>query len=151
MTLEEKIRKDLYQAIKQQDKVRISTLRLLLSEIKNAEIAQGKPIDDSKGIDILGKEARQRRESIDAFKKGNRSDLVAQEESELAIILEYLPKQMSREEIITAARQAIDIVGAKGEKDKGRGRVMSQLMPQLKGKAGGKEVGEIVSELLAQG
>lgn len=149
MTLEEKIRKDLYPAIKQQDKVRISTLRLLLSEIKNAEIAQGKPIDDNKVIDIIGKGARQRRESIDAFKQGNRSDLVAQEESELAIILEYLPKQMSREEIITAARQAIDIVGAKGEKDKGR--VMSQLMPQLKGKAGGKEVGEIVSELLAQG
>jgi hypothetical protein len=123
-------------------------LRLLLSRIKNAEIAQGKAVDDSKIIDILGGEANQRRESIDAFKRGSRADLVAKEESELAIILEYLPKQMSREEIIAAVRQAIDIVGAKEEKDKGR--VMSQVMPQLKGKAGGKEVNEIVSELLAQ-
>lgn len=148
MTLGEKIRGDLYQAIKQQDKVRISALRLLLSRIKYAEIAERKPVDDNKIIDLLSGEVRQRRESIEAFKQGNRSDLVAQEESGLAIVLEYLPKQMGREEIIAAARQAIDMVGAKGEMDKGK--VMSQLMPQLKGKAAGKAVSEIVSELLAQ-
>lgn len=147
MTLGEKIRDDLYQAIKQQDKVRISTLRLLISSIKNAEIAERKPIDDNKIIDLLSGEMRQRRESIEAFKQGNRSDLVAQEESGLAIVLEYLPKQMGRGEIIAVAQQAIDMVGAKGEIDKGK--VMSQLMPQLKGKANGKEVSEIVSELLA--
>jgi len=148
VTLGEKIRDDLYQAIKQQDKVRISTLRLLISSIKNAEIAEQKPIDDNKIIALLSGEVRQRRESIEAFKQGNRSDLVAQEESGLAIVLEYLPKQMGRGEIIAAAQQAIDMVGAKGEIDKGK--VMSQLMPQLKGKANGKEVSEIVSELLAQ-
>lgn len=147
MTLGEKIRDDLYQAIKQQDKVRISTLRLLISSIKNAEIAERKPIDDNKIIDLLSGEMRQRRESIEAFKQGNRSDLVAQEESGLAIVLEYLPKQMGRGEIIAAAQRAIDMVGARGEIDKGK--VMSQLMPQLKGKANGKEVSEIVSELLA--
>jgi len=147
VTLGEKIRDDLYQAIKQQDKVRISTLRLLISSIKNAEIAERKPIDDNKIIDLLSGEMRQRRESIEAFKQGNRSDLVAQEESGLAIVLEYLPKQMGRGEIIAAAQRAIDMVGARGEIDKGK--VMSQLMPQLKGKANGKEVSEIVSELLA--
>lgn len=147
MTLGEKIREDLYQAVKQQDKVRISALRLLISRIKNAEIAERKPVDDNKIIALLSGEARQRRESIEAFKQGNRADLVAQEESGLAIVLEYLPKQMSREEIMAAARQAIDMVGASGEMDKGK--VMSQLMPQLKGKANGKEVSEIVSELLA--
>jgi len=147
VTLGEKIREDLYQAVKQQDKVRISALRLLISRIKNAEIAERKPVDDNKIIDLLSGEVRQRRESIEAFKQGNRADLVAQEESGLAIVLEYLPKQMSREEIIAAARQAIDMVGASGEMDKGK--VMSQLMPQLKGKANGKEVSEIVSELLA--
>jgi len=147
VTLGEKIREDLYQAVKQQDKVRISALRLLISRIKNAEIAERKPIDDNKIIDLLSGEVRQRRESIEAFKQGNRSDLVAQEEAGLAIVLEYLPKQMGRGEIIAAAQRAIDMVGARGEIDKGK--VMSQLMPQLKGKANGKEVSEIVSELLA--
>lgn len=149
MTQEEGIRKDLHRAVKQQDKIRVSTLRLVIAKIKNTEIAQREPLDDSKVIDVLGGEAKQRRESIEAFKQGNRSDLVAQEESELAIILEYLPKQVTREEIITTARQVIEAVGAKEAKD--MGRVMSQLMPQLKGKAGGKEVSEVVVELLAEG
>jgi len=146
VTPEERIREDLHRAVKQQDKVRVSTLRLLLAKVKNTEIAQGKPVDDDKIIDILTGEAKQRRESIEAFKKGNRSDLVAQEEAELAIILEYLPQPMTREEIIARARQVIEMVGAKEAKDKGR--VMSQLMPQLKGKAEGKEVSEVVAELL---
>jgi len=149
VTQAEEFRKDLHRAVKQQDKTRVSTLRLLLARIKNTEIAQGKPVDNDKIIDILGGEAKQRRESIAAFKQGNRSDLVAQEESELAIILEYLPQQMTREEIVAAARQVIEMVGAREAKDKGR--VMSQLMPQLKGKAGGKEVSEVVAELLAEG
>jgi len=146
VTPAERIREDLHRAVKQQDRVRVSTLRLLLARVKNTEIAQGKAVDDDKIIDILSGEAKQRRESIEAFKKGNRSDLVAQEESELAIILEYLPQPVTREEIIARARQVIEMVGAKEAKDKGR--VMSQLMPQLKGKAGGKEVSEVVAELL---
>ena len=146
MTPEERIREDLHRAVKRQDRIRVSTLRLLLARMKNTEIAQQKPVDDDKIIDILTGEAKQRRESIEAFKRGNRSDLVAQEEAELAIILEYLPQPVTREEIIARARQVIEMVGAKGAKDKGR--VMSQLMPQLKGKAGGKEVSEVVAELL---
>ena len=146
MTPEERIREDLHRAVKQQDGTRVSTLRLLLAKIKNTEIAQGKPVDDDKIIDILGGEAKQRGESIEAFKRGNRSDLVAREEAELAVLREYLPEPMTREEIIARARQVIEMVGAKEAKDKGR--VMSQLMPQLKGKAGGKEVSEVVAELL---
>jgi uncharacterized protein YqeY len=98
-------------------------------------------------LDVISKDVKRHRESIEAFKKGNRGDLVAQEEAELAVLMSYLPKQIGREEVVAAARQAIDAVGAKGPNDKGR--VMAQLMPQLKGKADGKEVGEIVSELLA--
>jgi len=147
MALQESIREALRGALKRQQKVEVSTLRLLLAEIKNAEIAQQKPADDSKVLDVIAKEVKRRRESIEAFKQGNRSDLVAQEEAEMAVLLSYLPKQMSRAEIMAAARQVIDAVGAKGPSD--RGKVMSQLMPQLKGKADGKEVSEIVSELLA--
>ena len=147
MTLKDNVQEALKKALKQQRKVEVSTLRLLLSEIKNAEIAQQKAADDSKVLDVITREVKRRRESIEAFKQGNRSDLVAQEEAELAILMSYLPEQMSREEIIAAARQVIDAVGAKGPSDKGK--VMSQLMPQLKGKADGKEISDIVSELLA--
>jgi len=147
MALKDSIQEALKRALKQQKKVEVATLRLLLSEIRNVEIAQQKPADDNTVLDVITKEVKRRRESIESFKKGNRSDLVAQEETELAILLSYLPKQMDRAEILTAARQVIEAVGAKGPGDKGK--VMSRLMPQLKGKADGKEVSEIVSELLA--
>jgi len=147
ITLKDKIQETLKGALKRQQGVEVSTLRLLLSEIKYAEIAQQKPADDNKVLDVIAKEIRRRRESIEAFKKGNRSDLVAQEEAELAVLLSYLPEQMSRAEVMAAARRVVDAVGAKGPSDKGK--VMAQLMPQLKGKADGKEVSEIVSELLA--
>jgi uncharacterized protein YqeY len=147
MALKDKIQEALKGALKQQKRVEVSTLRLLLSEIKYAEIAQQKPADDSKVLDVIGKEVKRRRESIEAFKKGNRGDLVAQEEAELAVLMSYLPEQMSRPEIVAAAQRVVDAVGAKGPSDKGK--VMAQLMPQLKGKAEGKEVSEIVSELLA--
>ncbi len=147
MTLKNSIQETLKEALKRQRRAEVATLRLLLSEIKNAEIAQQKPADDNKVLDVVAKEVKRRRESIEAFKQGNRSDLVAQEEAELAVLMSYLPEQMSQEKIMAAARQVIDAVGAKGPSD--RGRVMSQLMPQLKGKADGRAVSEIVSELLA--
>jgi len=147
MTLKDKIREALKEALKRQERTQISISRLLLSEIKNAEIAQQKPLDDNKTLDVIAREVKQHRESIEAFKQGNRNDLLAKEEAELNILMQYLPKQMNREEIIAAARQAIDVVEAKGIRDKGK--VMSQLMPQLKGKADGKEVSDIVSQLLA--
>jgi uncharacterized protein YqeY len=145
--LKDKIQEALKGALKRQQRVEVSTLRLLLSEIKYAEIAQQKPADDNKVLDVIAREVKRHRESIEAFKKGNRGDLVAQEEAELAILMSYLPEQIGREEVVAAARQVIAAVGAKGSNDKGR--VMAQLMPRLKGKADGKEVSEIVSELLA--
>ena len=147
MTRESKIREDLKEALKQRDETRVSVLRMLLSEIKNTEIAQQEPLDEDKILDVISKDGKRHRESIEAFRQGNRNDLVAQEEAELSILMGYLPKQVSREEIKAAAQQVIEAMGVKGIKDKGK--VMSQLMPQLRGKAGGKEVSEVVSELLA--
>jgi len=147
MALRDKLKDDLKQALRARDRIRTSVLRLLLSEVKNAEIAQRESLDDGAVLGVFGMEVRRHRESIEIFKKGNRSDLVAQEEAELNILMEYLPQQLSREEIITAARQAIKTVDAVQEKDKGR--VMSQLMAQLKGRADGRLVSEVVSELLA--
>lgn len=122
-------------------------IQMVRAGIKNAEIAKQKTLDDAGVIDVITKEVKQRKESIEEFKKGNRQDLVAKEEAELAILLEYLPKQMSREEIISAARQAIKEVEAQGPKDKGK--VMQKLMPQLKGKAEGSVINEIVTGLLS--
>lgn len=149
MALKSDIQETLKKALKQQQATEVSTLRLLLSEIRNAEIAQQKPADDGRVLEVIAREAKHRRESIEAFSQGNRPDLVAKEEAELAILLTYLPQQMSRGEITEAARHAVAAVGAKGPGDKGR--VMSQLMPQLKGRADGKEVSEIVTQLLAAG
>jgi uncharacterized protein YqeY len=147
MALRDNIRESLQKALKRQERTQVSILRLLLSEIKNAEIAQQKPADDNKVLDIITKQVKRHRESIEAFKQGHRSDLVANEEVELGILMDYLPKQMSHEEILATAQQVITGVGAKVPSDKGK--VMSQLMPQLKGKADGKEVSDVVSQLLA--
>ena len=147
MTVQEKLRADLKQAMKGRDDRRKSLIRLVLAGVKNAEIDKGAPLDDSGVIDVISREVKRHRESIAEFSKGNRPDLVAKEEAELAILLEYLPPQMSREEVAEAARKVIEQVGAQGPGDKGK--VMSQLMPQLKGKAEGREINDVVSELLA--
>ena len=147
MALVEKIRADVEQALRNKDALRCSVLRMTLSSIHNAEIDQRKAIDDAGVIGVLEKEAKKRRESIEAFEKGNRQDLVDKEKAELAMLMEYLPKQISRQEIIEAAKKVIEEVGAKGPNDKGK--VMSKLMPQLKGKAQGQEINNVVVELLS--
>jgi uncharacterized protein YqeY len=146
MTLQDKVAGDLRQAQKSGDKTRVTVLRLVKAGVKNAEIAQRAPIDDAGVIDVITREVKQHRESITEFTKGNRQDLVAKEEAELATLMEYLPKQMSREEVEVVVRQVIEQVGATGPGDKGK--VMSQLMPQLKGRADGREANDIVTELL---
>ena len=144
--LRQKLLDDLKQAMRGGDKVRRSVIRLVIAAIRNAEIARQAALDDTDILGIMAKEVRQRRESIEAFRQGNRQDLVAQEEAELTILNEYLPRQMTREEIIVAARQVIEEVEAQGLSDKGK--VMPQLIAQLKGSADGREINAVVTELL---
>ena len=144
--LRQKLSDDLKQAMRSGDKVRRSVLRLVIAAIINAEIAKQTDLNDTDILGIIAKEVRQRRESIEAFKLGNRPDLVAQEEVERAILNEYLPRQMTREEIIVAARQVIEGIGAQGPGDKGK--VMPKLIAQLKGSADGREINAVVTELL---
>ncbi len=117
-----------------------------MAAIKNAEIARRATLEDSDILGVIAKEAKQRQESIEAFKQGNRPDLVAQEEAELAILQEYLPEPATPEEIITEARRLIAEVGAEGPRDKGK--VMPQLIAKFKGRAEGKEINAAVTELL---
>ena len=144
--LKQKLTDDLKQAMRSGDRLRCSVIRLLMAAIKNTEIAQQASLADGDILGVIAKEVRQRHESIDAFKLGDRHDLLAQEEAELAILNEYLPQQMSREEIVTAARQVIEEVGAVGLSDKAK--VMPNLIAQLKGRADGREINAVVTELL---
>jgi uncharacterized protein YqeY len=146
-SLKAKITGDLKSALVAREKVRVSALRLLLAAIKNAEIARQGTLSDGDILGIIAKEVRQHQESIDAFKQGNRTDLVAQEEAEMAILQEYLPQQMTREEIAREARRLITEIGAQGPGDKGK--VMPRLIAQLKGKADGREINAVVTELLS--
>ena len=144
--LRQKLMDDLKQAMRGGDKVRRSVIRLVMAAIRNTEIARRAPLDNTDILGIIAKEVRQRHESIDAFRLGNRQELVAQEEAELTVLNEYLPQQMTREEVVVAARRVIEEVGAQGPGDKGK--VMPKLIAQLKGKADGREINTVVTELL---
>jgi len=146
-SLKQKLSDDLKQAMRSGDVIKRSALRLLLSDIHNTEIARQKELDDGDILGVIGKEVKQRRESIEAFKQGGRQDLVDKETAELAILEAYMPEQLSREQIVEAARKVIAEVGAEGPGDKGK--VMPKLIAQLKGKAEGREINEVVSELLS--
>ncbi len=145
--LKQKLSDDLKQAMRSGDTLKKSAIRMLMAAINNAEIARQAKLEDSDIFGVIAKEVRQRHESIEAFKKGNRQDLVDKEEAELAVLQGYLPQQMSREEVVLAAKKVIAEVGAEGPGDKGK--VMPRLIAQLKGRADGREINEVVSELLS--
>lgn len=147
MGLEAKLRDDLKEALRKGDKPRISVLRMLLSAVGYAQMAKQAPLEDTDVLGVIAKEVKQRHESIEAFKKGERGDLVAKEQEELRILQSYLPQQMSHEEIVAAARAIVAATGAKGLQDKGK--VMPKLIAELKGKADGKEINAVVTELLS--
>jgi uncharacterized protein len=113
------------------------------------EVERIKPqfaLNDGDILGVISKEAKQREESIAAYKQGNRMDLVVQEEAELAILKTYLPQQATREDIVNAVKQVIAETGAQGPRDKGK--VMPKVIAMLKGRAEGREINEVVSELL---
>ncbi|MFH1087825.1 MAG: GatB/YqeY domain-containing protein [Chloroflexota bacterium] len=146
MAFEDQLREDLKAALRQGDELRKSTLRMLLAAIKNFEIEVQRTAGDADVHELIRRDIKRHRESIDAFAKGNRPELAAKEEAESKILAGYLPPQVSGEEIAAEARKVIAELGAQGPRDKGK--VMSHLMPQLKGKADGGEISRIVSELL---
>ena len=147
MSLKEQLANDLKDAIRQRDEPRKIAIRLTLTAIKTSEVEKGSELDDAAVLTQIARQVKQRRESIDAYKKAERQDLVAQEESELAILQVYLPPQLSRDEIVQAAREVIAEVDASGPGDKGK--VMSVLIKRLAGRAEGREINEVVTEILA--
>jgi uncharacterized protein YqeY len=147
VSLKERLADDLKEAIRSRDEARKTAIRMVTWAVKNQEVAQGRPLDDLGIIAIIQREIRRRRESIEEFRKGNRPDLVAKEEAELAVLESYLPPAMSREEVAEAARAVIAELGARGPADKGK--VMPVLIQRLAGRAEGRLINEVVTELLS--
>ena len=147
MALKETLTNDLRNAMRQRDNVKRDTIRLLLSAIGYEEKAQRTDaLEDDTVMQVLSKQAQQRRESIEAYQKGNRPDLVAKEEAELVIVSEYLPQPLSADEIQVIVRSAIAEVNATGPQD--MGKVMGKIMPQVRARADGKQVSTLVSQTL---
>jgi len=148
MSTFDKIKSDLIEALKAGDTARALSLRYLLAEIHNAEIAKGKDavLTEEEMAAVLQKQAKQRHESIEAYQKGGREDLVGKEHRELEMIKGYLPEQMGEDQIRELARVAIQESGAAGITD--MGKVMGALMPKVQGQADGSVVSKVVRELL---
>ncbi|MFO0750099.1 MAG: GatB/YqeY domain-containing protein [Myxococcota bacterium] len=150
MSLKDKLTEDLKTAMKARDQVRLDAIRLLLSDLKNQAIAQMKgphgDIDEAEELALLAKHKKQRDESITAFRAGGREDLASADEAQLQVILSYLPKQLTRDEVEVIARELVTEVGATSKKD--MGKVMGKLMAKVKGRFPGDQVKSIVEGIL---
>jgi uncharacterized protein len=149
MTVREKLESDIHDSMRRRNRERLGALRYLKSAIRQVEIDQQKTLDEPGIIEVIAKQVKDRRESIRMFQEGNRPDLAAKESAELAVLEEYLPPQLSREELTQLVQNAIKEVGAASIRDKGR--VMGRVMPQVRGKADGAEVNSVVTQLLEPG
>ena len=147
MSLKDRLIQDMKEAMKARDQLRLSTLRLLISEIKNKEIEAKGELKDEDILAIIQKAVKQRQDSIAQYEKGGRQDLADKEKAELEILKAYLPEELSQEEILEIIDQAIAATGASSPKE--MGKVMREVMPKVKGRADGKVVNELVRKRLA--
>ena len=144
----EKLQADLKDAMRARDSIRMGTIRMLISQLKNAAIDAKGELSEEQELTVLMNAAKKRRESIEIYEKSDRNDLLEKEKQELEIISVYLPEQMSDSDIEKTVAGIIAEVGAASMKD--FGKVMGQAMKKLKGKADGKKVQEIARRLLAR-
>ncbi len=147
MSLEERIENEFKAALKQKDKIKVSTLRMVKADIINTKLDQNKKtLKDEEIVKIIQRQVKQHKDSIEQFEKGKRQDLVEKEKKELDILLSYMPEQMSEEELKKIIAGTIKELEAtsKGE----MGKVMKSVMEKVKGRADGKKVSQIVSSIL---
>ena len=147
MALREKLSEDMKTAMKARDELRLSTIRMVRSAVKNKDIELKRELNEQEIVEVIATLGKQRRESIRLFTEAGRQDLVEKEEKELAVLLEFLPQQLSREEVAELVEKIVAESGAQGAKD--MGKVMKALLPSVSGRADGKLVSEIVKEKLA--
>ena len=148
MTIQEKIQTQMADAMRNKDPLRLSVLRMMKAAVKNKEVEKMKPLDENEVIAVLNTLVKQRRDSIDQFRKGGREELAQKEEAEIGIIQKYLPAAASEEDIQQAIAQAIGETGAASMKD--LGKVMKATLALLAGKgADGARVSQMVKEKLS--
>ena len=148
MALSDRMTDDMKSAMRSGDTLRRDVLRYLRSAVRNLEIERQGPADDEAIVGLLWRQARQRRDSIEAYTQGGRQDLAQKEEDELAVIMEYLPTELTDEEIAETAAKVIEEVGASGPRD--IGKVMGRIVPQVQGRADMKKVSAAVTRLLME-
>ena len=148
-TLKDQLRADLTTAMKARDELRSSTLRMVLTAITNAEVAgkQARELSDDDIIGVLTSEAKKRREAATAFEDGGRAESAAKELAEAGVIADYLPEQLSAEDVAAIVTAAVEQAGARGEGMKAMGKVMGLVQPQVKGRADG---GAVAAEVRRQ-
>lgn len=146
MNLSERLNDDMKQAMKDKDKFKLSTIRMMRASIKNLEIDLKRSLDDNEVLDILSREIKQRKDSLQEFDKAGRDDLVTDLAAEIEIISHYLPEQLTEEEIKAIVTQTIQELGASSKAD--MGKVMGALLPKTKGRADGKLVNQFVQQFL---
>ncbi len=146
MGLKKQIKEDLNKALKAKEKGKVSVLRMVNAEIKNEEIDKKEDLTDEDIIKIIFKELKKRKEGLEEFKKAGRDLIVKKEEKQIQILEDYLPEQMSKEEIEELVEKVIEETRAEGMSD--MGKIMKEIMPKVKGKADGKIVNSIVKEKL---
>ncbi|HAE41753.1 MAG TPA: aspartyl-tRNA amidotransferase [Clostridiales bacterium] len=147
MSLKEKLMEDLKASMKNKDKVRKNTVTMIKAAVTQMEVDNRMALTDDDVIGIIAKQVKQKKDSIEDFKAGNREDLVTLTEEEIAILTEYLPEQLSLEALEEIVVNAIKETNAQTKKD--MGKIMGKIMPLIKGKADGKQVNEIVSKYLS--
>lgn len=143
----DRISEDMKQAMKNKDKVKLSVIRMIRSAIKYTEIEKQTTLSDEQILDVLTREVKQRRDSLQEFEKAGRQDLVENVQAELEILKQYLPQQLSEQELRNIIQSVIEEIGAKGKSD--MGKVMSAVMPKVKGRADGKLINQLVQEYLS--
>ncbi|MCQ6558332.1 GatB/YqeY domain-containing protein [Paenibacillus mendelii] len=146
MNLSERLNDDMKQAMKDREKFKLSVIRMIRSSIKNQEIDLKRPLDDNEVLDILSREIKQRKDSLQEFEKAGRDDLAKDIAAEIEIISVYLPVQLTEEEIKEIVQQTIQETGASSKAE--MGKVMTALMPKVKGRADGKLVNTLVQQFL---
>ncbi len=148
MSLKDELSEAMKTAMRKGDKMELSAIRLLRSEIRNKEIDIGRDIDDEEIVALISKGIKKCQEAIEQFKRGNRSDLVEKEEKEIETLRRFLPRQLTEDELKDIVTQTIEEVGADSPKD--LGRVMAAIMPKIRGRAEGKIVSKMVRETLKE-
>ena len=147
MSLEEKLVEEMKQALKSNDKLRLSTIRMIRSALKNKEIELRKKLEDEEVVKVIQVMVRKGEESVEQFQIGGRMDLVEKEKKEIEILKSFLPQPLSQEEILKIIDQSIQETQASSLKD--IGKVMKSVMPKIGGKADGKLINQLVKERLS--